>query len=71
MDRWTSPPDQTAPYGTRAQTMDNNKEHVAHSLHTLTGFSPTYPQAQQQVSFFLNKRGHFQIGGQRDISKLV
>jgi hypothetical protein len=43
---WTSPPDQPVPYGPCAQTMDNSKGRVDHSLHTLTGFSPTYPQAQ-------------------------
>ena len=45
VDMWTSPSDQPAPFGTCGQAMDNAKR-VTHSLTTLAGFSPTYPQAQ-------------------------
>ena len=45
MDMWMSPSDQPTPFGTCAQTMDNLKTKVDHSLHTLAGFSSTYPQA--------------------------
>lgn len=46
MDMWTRPSDQPVPFGTYGQAMDNAKRRVTHSLTTLTGFAPTYPQAQ-------------------------
>jgi putative transposase len=44
MDMWTSPSEQSAPFGTCGQAMDN-AESVTHSLTTFADFSPTYPQA--------------------------
>jgi putative transposase len=45
MDMWTSPSDQSAPFGPCGQAVDNAKR-VTHNLTTLADFSPTYPQAQ-------------------------
>lgn len=47
VDIWTSPSDQSAPFGTYGQGMDNAS--VTHTLTTLADFSPTYPQVQQAI----------------------
>ena len=46
VDMWTSPTDRPEPYGTCGQSLGNIP--VTHPLPTLSGLSPTYPQAQQQ-----------------------
>lgn len=57
LDMWTSPVDQPVSYGMFGQTMDNAE--VTHSLPKLTGFSPTYPEAQQQILFFIYSKKLF------------
>lgn len=47
VDMWTSPTEQSAPFGTCGQGMDNAS--VTHTLTTLASFSPTYPQVQQAI----------------------
>ena len=62
VDMWTSPTDQSAPFGTCGQGMDNAKNALPTPCpHSLTS-RPTYPQGQQQKSFFNLKNEKEELG---------